>query len=130
MHADSRRLEQAVANLVDNAVRHTPAGGRITLRTSALNGNVRLSVHNTGSYIAPEIMPHIFDRFFQVDPVKSRANGNTGLGLAITREIVEAHGGLVEVFSSREAGTEFVIAMPIEKAHAVDPVGQEDGHVS
>lgn len=130
LHADSRRLEQAVANLVDNAVRHTPAGGRITLRTSALNGNVRLSVHNTGSYIAPEIMPHIFDRFFQVDPVKSRANGNTGLGLAITREIVEAHGGLVEVFSSREAGTEFVIAMPIEKAHAVDPVGQEDGHVS
>jgi signal transduction histidine kinase len=115
LSADPRRLEQALANLVDNAVRHTPAGGRITLRSTSLNGSVRLSVHNTGSFIAPEVMPHIFERFFQVDPVKSRANGNTGLGLAITSEIVEAHGGKVEVHSSQGAGTEFIISLPASR---------------
>jgi signal transduction histidine kinase len=119
MQADPRRIEQAIANLVDNAVRHTPAGGRITLRSTILDGTIRLSVHNTGSFIGPEVMPHIFERFFQVDRVKSRANGNTGLGLAITREIVEAHGGRVEVHSSRGAGTEFIISLPL--ARSQDP---------
>jgi signal transduction histidine kinase len=129
--ADPRRIEQALANLVDNAVRHTPRGGRITLRSTALAGEVRLSVHNTGSYIAPEVLPHIFERFFQVDRVKSRANGNTGLGLAITNEIVEAHAGHVEVHSSEAAGTEFIIAMPAaeEASEAWAPArnGHRDG---
>jgi signal transduction histidine kinase len=116
IHADPRRLEQAVANLVDNAIRHTPSGGRITLRTTTVGDTVRLSIHNTGSYIPPEVMPHIFERFFQVDPVKSRANGNTGLGLAITREIVEAHGGSVEVNSATNTGTEFIISLRAAKA--------------
>jgi signal transduction histidine kinase len=111
--ADPRRLEQAVANLVDNAVRHTPSGGHISLGSSASNGSVRLSVHNTGSVIPPEAMPHIFERFFQVDPARARADGNTGLGLAITREIIEAHGGSVSATSSGSAGTEFVISMPL-----------------
>jgi two-component system sensor histidine kinase ResE len=115
IRADSRRLEQALANLLDNAVRHTPAGGRITLGSTASNGTVRLSVQNSGSYIPPDVAPHIFERFYQVDPLKARADGNTGLGLAITREIVEAHGGQVDVRSSREAGTEFVISMPLAR---------------
>ncbi|HXH23145.1 MAG TPA: HAMP domain-containing sensor histidine kinase [Dehalococcoidia bacterium] len=115
LHADSRRLEQALANLVDNAVRHTPSGGRIRLGLETSDGSLRLSVHNTGSYIPAEVMPHIFDRFFQVDRERSRADGNTGLGLAITREIVEAHGGRVSATSSPEEGTEFVIAMPLSR---------------
>ncbi len=119
MEADPRRMEQAVANLVDNAVRHTPSGGHITLRSASNNGTARLSVHNTGSYIPPAVRPNIFNRFFQVDPVKARANGNTGLGLAITREIVEAHGGHVEVSSSETEGTEFTISLP--RTHRDDP---------
>ena len=110
--ADGRRLEQAIANLVDNAVRHTPRGGVVTLRSSALGGDVRLSVHNTGSVIPPEALPRLFDRFFQVDPVRSKADGNSGLGLAITKEIVGLHGGEVTVSSSAGAGTEFVISLP------------------
>jgi two-component system sensor histidine kinase BaeS len=111
--ADPRRLEQALANIVDNAVRHTPAGGSVTLRSAASNGHVELSVHNTGSVIPPEALPRLFDRFFQVDPARARVDGNSGLGLAITREIVEAHGGDVAVTSSAEAGTEFVITLPV-----------------
>ncbi len=111
--ADPRRLEQALANLVDNALRHTPAGGEVTLRSAVTNGTARLAVHNTGSVIPPEALPRIFDRFFQVDPAKTKVDGHTGLGLAITKEIIEAHGGLIEAHSSEGEGTEFVITMAV-----------------
>jgi signal transduction histidine kinase len=109
---DGRRLEQALANIVDNAVRHTPSGGIVTMRAFGENGHVNLSVHNTGSVIPPEALPHIFERFFQADPAGARADANTGLGLAITREIVEAHGGDVTASSSEANGTEFLISLP------------------
>jgi len=109
---DGRRLEQALANIVDNAVRHTPSGGSVTMRSFGENGHVNLSVHNTGSVIRAEALPHIFDRFFQADPAGARADANTGLGLAITREIVEAHGGDVVATSSEANGTEFLISLP------------------
>jgi two-component system sensor histidine kinase BaeS len=115
---DGRRLEQALANIVDNAVRHTPAGGSVTMRSFAENGHVNLSVHNTGSVIPPEALPHIFDRFFQADPAGARADANTGLGLAITREIVEAHGGDVTATSSEETGTEFLVSLPASNGAA------------
>ncbi len=117
---DGRRLEQALANIVDNAVRHTPAGGAVTLRSFGENGHVDLSVHNTGSVIPSDALPHIFERFFQADPVGARADGNTGLGLAITREIVEAHGGDVIASSSEAAGTEFLISLPASRAALPD----------
>jgi signal transduction histidine kinase len=120
IEVDPRRLEQALANIVDNAVRHTPEGGSVTLRSTAENGHIRLAVQNTGSFIPEEVLPQIFDRFFQVDPQRARIDGNTGLGLAITKEIVEAHGGEVNATSSREAGTEFVITLPVERP-AVEP---------
>jgi signal transduction histidine kinase len=109
---DGRRLEQALANIVDNAVRHTPSGGTVTMRSFAENGHVNLAVHNTGSLIPRDALPHIFERFFQADPAGARADANTGLGLAITREIVEAHGGDVTASSSEEAGTEFLVSLP------------------
>jgi signal transduction histidine kinase len=111
--ADGRRLEQALANIVDNAVRHTPSGGTVTLRSLAEDGHVQLSVHNTGSYIPDEALAHVFDRFFQADPLGASTDANTGLGLAITKEIVNAHGGVVDARSSIEEGTEFTIVLPI-----------------
>ncbi len=114
IRADGRRLEQALANIVDNAVRHTPAGGNVTLSSLAENGHVQLSVHNTGSVIPAEALPHVFDRFFQADPAGARADANTGLGLAITKEIVHAHGGNVEAESSLEDGTRFTITLPLQ----------------
>jgi signal transduction histidine kinase len=113
IQADERRLEQALANIVDNAVRHTPSGGTVTLASAAENGHVKLSVHNTGSVIPAEAMPHVFERFFQADPSGARADANTGLGLAITKEIVDAHGGRVDVESSAEDGTRFTITLPL-----------------
>ncbi|HWC29589.1 MAG TPA: HAMP domain-containing sensor histidine kinase [Dehalococcoidia bacterium] len=115
INADGRRLEQALANIVDNAVRHTPSGGRVTLRSHAENGHIELSVHNTGPVIPPDALPHIFERFFQADPTGASKDANTGLGLAITREIVEAHGGDVTAVSNQEQGTEFVITLPVPK---------------
>jgi signal transduction histidine kinase len=112
INADGRRLEQALANIVDNAVRHTPSGGTVTLRSTAENGHITLSVHNTGPVIPTDAMPHIFERFFQADPAGASKDANTGLGLAITREIVQAHGGEVTASSSEAAGTEFVITLP------------------
>jgi signal transduction histidine kinase len=122
IRADARRLEQALANIVDNAVRHTPKGGTVSMRSSRNNGHVDLAVHNTGSYIPPETLPRVFDRFFQVDPARSRANGNSGLGLAITKEIVDALGGSVAVASSETAGTEFVISLPAYTAPPDDGI--------
>jgi signal transduction histidine kinase len=113
---DGRRLEQALANIVDNAVRHTPAGGTVTIRSFGENGHVNLSVHNTGSVIPPEALPHIFERFFQADPAGARADANTGLGLAITKEIIEAHGGDVVATSDAETGTEFLVSLPASQA--------------
>jgi len=121
IEADGRRLEQALANVVDNAVRHTPSGGAVTLRSFWEDGEVGLAVHNTGSVIPAEALPHIFERFFQADPAGARKDGNTGLGLAITKEIVEAHGGAVRATSSEADGTEFVITLPLpEGAEAPD----------
>ncbi len=82
------------------------------MRSFGENGHVNLSVHNTGSMIPPEALPHIFERFFQADPAGARADANTGLGLAITQEIVEAHGGDVIASSSEDTGTEFLISLP------------------
>ena len=114
IRADGRRLEQALANIVDNAVRHTPSGGRVVLSSLAEDGHVQLSVHNTGSVIPEEALPHVFDRFFQADPAGARADANTGLGLAITKEIVQAHGGNVEAESSPDDGTRFTITLPLD----------------
>ena len=113
VQADARRLEQALANLVDNALRHTPSGGKVTLSSGLSEGKVRLSVHNTGSYLQPTAaLARIFERFYQATPDRARANGNTGLGLAITKGIVEAHGGTITVTSAPESGTEFTISLP------------------
>ena len=102
VHADPVRLRQALANLVVNAVRHTPAGGRVTLGGTA----ERIIVVDTGEGVPPDELPHVFERFRRVDPARSRRTGGTGLGLAIVRQIVDAHGWKVSMASTRATETE------------------------
>lgn len=112
VYGDEHRLEQVLANLLDNAVQHTPPGGRITLSAAWLPDGVAISVHNTGSYIPPEHLPRIFERFYQVDPARTRDGRHGGLGLAIAREIVLAHGGTITAYSDVHTGTEFRVVLP------------------
>lgn len=111
LEGDVRRLEQAFSNLIDNAIRHTPAGGTVTLRADAANGVACVTVHNSGSFIPPEDLPRVFERFFQVD--RNRVSGRSGLGLSIAAEVVQAHRGTIQAISSRETGTEFTVTLPL-----------------
>jgi signal transduction histidine kinase len=111
VHGDERRLDQVFSNLISNALRHTPRGGVVTVTAVPLRGgSVSVGVHNTGSFIPPEDLPRVFERFFQVD--RARAGGSSGLGLAIVAEIVEAHGGVVRAVSTATSGTEFIVTLP------------------
>jgi two-component system sensor histidine kinase BaeS len=111
--ADPGRLEQILRNLIGNARRHTPAEGRIEVRTSRTGGEVAIEVSDTGSGIAPEHLPHVFDRFYRADPSRDRATGGAGLGLAIVRRLAEAHGGSVVAASDGLGrGAAFTIRLP------------------
>jgi two-component system, OmpR family, phosphate regulon sensor histidine kinase PhoR len=102
---DPEALRQVLANLYDNARRYTPEGGRITAAAAPDGAGVRISVRDTGSGIARDHLPRIFERFYRADPSRSRAEGGTGLGLAIVKHLVEAHGGRVWAESSLGEGT-------------------------
>ena len=114
VRADGRWLERAVDNLVDNAARHTPAGGEITLTVGRQpdDGRPFLRVHNTGSYIPSDELPRLFERFYQLDKSRAGSAEGSGLGLAIAREIVQAHGGRIVAESSRTGGTAFGVILP------------------
>ncbi len=110
--ADPDALRQVLTNLLDNALRHTPPGGRITVSLEPAPGGVTVSVADTGSGIAPEHLPRIFERFYRADPGRSREEGGTGLGLAIVKHLVEAHGGRVEAQSALGKGTTIRMFFP------------------
>jgi signal transduction histidine kinase len=103
--ADPTAVRQVLSNLVDNAVRYTPAGGTVTIFTRRAAEGVWIGVRDTGIGIAAEHLPRIFERFYRADPARSREAGGTGLGLAIVRHLVEAHGGRVEAESQIGRGT-------------------------
>ncbi|GAB3430575.1 sensor histidine kinase [Actinophytocola sediminis] len=114
LSADPTRLRQALGNLVSNALRHTPAGGRVVLWARQETGaEVLIDVADTGSGIDAESLPYIFDRFWRADRSRSRSSGGSGLGLAITHHLVAAHGGRIEVRSRPGAGTTFTIRLPV-----------------
>jgi two-component system OmpR family sensor kinase/two-component system sensor histidine kinase BaeS len=116
VQADAVRIGQVLHNLLDNALRHTPAGGSIALgagRESDQTSQAWLEVRDTGEGIAPEDLPHVFDRFYRADPTRSRATGGAGLGLAIVRAIVEAHGGQVSAASDGVPGHGSTITMTL-----------------
>jgi two-component system sensor histidine kinase ResE len=110
---DSDRLEQVFTNLIDNAFRHTPPGGKITIRLEHDQETVKVSVSDTGEGIPPEDLPFVFDRFYKVDKARTRSKGGTGLGLAITRNIVKNHGGNIIVDSVVGKGTQFNVLLPL-----------------
>ena len=109
---DPTRIAQAVGNLLDNAVTHTPEGGSVTVSAHALADAVEVQVADTGSGIAPDDLQRVFDRFYRADPSRSRSTGGTGLGLTIARRLVEAHGGSIEAESVVGQGSRFVIRLP------------------
>lgn len=112
---DEYRLEQVFTNLLDNAVQHTPANGEITVRAVQRGQYMAVTVHNTGSVIPPQDLPHVFERFYRGDKARTYQNGHTGLGLAIVQEVVQAHGGTVSVTSAPETGTAFTVVLPLAK---------------
>jgi signal transduction histidine kinase len=107
---DPDRMAQVLRNLLDNALRHTPAQGRVTLAAQASNGAVVFRVSDSGPGIDPADLPHIFDRFYRAD--KSRQRGGSGLGLAIARSIVEAHNGRIWAESPPGRGAHFFVQLP------------------
>lgn len=129
---DSQRMVQVLANLTANALRHTPAGGQVTLRAAVVNRDgttdsgliatenlpqITLQVADTGAGISPDDLPHIFERFYRADKARTRgASGGSGLGLAISRQIVLAHGGSIQATSIHGTGTTLTIRLPAEAA--------------
>jgi len=130
---DSNRFQQVIWNLVQNAVKFTPAGGAVEVRLRYLNGQAEIDVIDTGIGIAPEFLPFVFDRFRQANGSITRKHGGLGLGLAIARSLVEMHGGTVGVESAGEGqGSTFKITLPLplpeelpREAHPVAETGQE-----
>lgn len=110
---DAARLRQVLQNLLANALRHTPAGGSITVKAATHHQVVDLTVRDTGEGIPSEHLPHIFDRFYRTDPARGRDRGGAGLGLAIARAIIEAHGGTIQAASLPGQGTQFMIQLPL-----------------
>ena len=110
--ADPVRLRQALGNLVANAVRYTPPGGEVVVKLFQWEDRAILEVTDTGTGIASDDLPHVFDRFWRADKSRSRRTGGSGLGLAITRHLVEAHGGTVSVTSTLGEGSTFRISLP------------------
>lgn len=116
---DPDRLQQVLWNLLSNAIKFTPEGGRVELRVSRSDSAAHIVVRDTGPGISPSFLPHVFDRFRQADSSTTRAHGGLGLGLAITRSIVELHGGTVEVSSAGlGTGATFRVRLPAAAAVA------------
>jgi two-component system heavy metal sensor histidine kinase CusS len=109
---DRSLMLRAVSNLVSNAIAHTPSGGSVSLMASAANAEIRIKVTDTGVGISAESLPKVFDRFFRVDPSRSKNSGGTGLGLAIVQSIMTLHGGTAEITSQLGRGTCVTLLIP------------------
>jgi heavy metal sensor kinase len=119
LQADEDLLLQLLLNLLDNAAKYTPSGGQVTVGWSADGGHVDLWVRDTGTGIASEHLPHIFDRFYRADKARSRAEGGAGLGLSICRWIAEAHGGSISVESAPGKGATFTANLPLNSRASI-----------
>ncbi len=111
---DAHRITQVLVNLLGNALHYTPSGGQVTVRARADRHELRVEVRDTGIGISPEHLPHVFERFYRVDKSRSRAGGGSGIGLTISRHLVDAHGGRIGAFSMGDGqGSTFEFALPL-----------------
>ena len=119
--ADGRRVQQIMWNLLHNAVKFTRPGGRVAVMVDCVEGSVRIQVEDTGQGISPEFLPHVFDRFRQADPSTTRGAWGLGLGLSITKHLVELHGGSIEATSEGlEQGSTFTVRLPVRRMSTLD----------
>ncbi len=117
LRGDPQRLQQVLWNLLSNAIKFTPHGGRVQLIVSPQDGDMLLAVQDSGQGIPPEFLPHVFERFRQVDSSITRTHGGLGLGLAIVKQLVELHGGTVRADSQGEGrGARFTVRLPLRPA--------------
>lgn len=120
-HGDRARIEQVIVNVVTNAIRYTPDGGSILVRVGRDGETAWVSVKDSGIGIPKDDIPRIFDRFYRVDKARSRSLGGSGLGLSIAREIVDRHGGDIEIESELGKGTEVTVSLPVRGKDEVAP---------
>ena len=109
---NAEQLRRLLFNLLDNAIKFTPAGGSINIRVERQKGHAKVIIEDSGIGIAPEHLPRIFDRFYRVDSARSRRTGGNGLGLSICKSIAEAHQGFIEVVSQPGMGTQVALTLP------------------
>lgn len=121
---DAMKLGQVLINLLTNAIQHNGEGITVSLSLQRNGELAAFRVADNGAGIPPEALPHLFERFFRVDKARSQAKGNSGLGLAISKAIVEAHGGSIWATSEIGQGTEFVVELPVPRAQAVPALAQ------
>jgi two-component system phosphate regulon sensor histidine kinase PhoR len=114
IRADPLRLDQIFSNLLDNALKYTPAGGCIAIQAACEGDQVVLCVEDNGAGIPPQDLPHIFERFYRADKARSREMGGTGLGLSIVKHIAQAHGGSAEAQSTLGKGAAIIVKLPVE----------------
>jgi two-component system sensor histidine kinase SaeS len=112
VYMDTRLIGRVLNNLISNAIRHTPPGGSVKVTTERMTGKLKIIISDTGDGISVEDLPYVFDRFYRGEKSRSRLTGGAGLGLAIARGIVEAHGGKINVESSLEHGSTFWFTLP------------------
>jgi two-component system, OmpR family, sensor histidine kinase ResE len=113
IYMDPDRIEQVLTNLIDNALRHTPTGGEVTVSLTEKKGGFLFHVRDTGSGIPEEDLPFVFERFYKADKARTRGKSGTGLGLAIAKNIIESHKGHIQVQSKVDQGTTFTFFLPI-----------------
>ena len=111
---DRTRIAQVLGNLLENAIRHTPSGGRVTVSATVDDSRASVTVADSGEGISSEAIPHVFERFYRVDPSRSRVTGGAGLGLTIAKQLVEAHGGSIRADSTAGKGSRFVFDLPLQ----------------
>ena len=114
--ANREELDLALSNLLANAIQYSPSGGEVTVMTEHDENGVTIAVRDTGSGIAEEDLPHIFDRFYRADAARGTGKGGFGLGLAIAKVVVDRHAGAIAVHSRSGEGSEFRVRLPLAKA--------------
>ncbi|MGH3450229.1 MAG: sensor histidine kinase, partial [Haloechinothrix sp.] len=129
VRADHDGLRTILDNLVDNALQHTHAGGRVTVRWGPEDASLAIAVEDTGSGIPRQHLPRIFERFYRADKARSRERGGTGLGLAIVKHLVQVFGGDVTVDSQAGRGSTFTVRIPLLAADAQAPAAEDSPQV-